>query len=76
MTAKLFSEMMNLNNRIRPFPFLDYKISSNETAILEMNGIIANTNNPIIRLKQDKLTFLNSSHKIILLLLTTIILQN
>ena len=35
MTAKLFSEMMNLKNRIRPFPFLDYKISSNETAILE-----------------------------------------
>ena len=33
--------------------FLDYKISSNETAILEMHGIISNTNNPIIRLKQD-----------------------
>lgn len=35
MTAKLFSEMMNLKDPIRPFPFLNYKISSNETTILE-----------------------------------------
>ena len=35
MTAKLFSEMMNLKDFVRPFPILDYKISSNETTILE-----------------------------------------
>jgi uncharacterized protein YecE (DUF72 family) len=35
MTAKLFSEMMNLKDHVRPFPILDYKISSNETTILE-----------------------------------------
>jgi hypothetical protein len=35
MTAKLFSKMMNLKDPIRPFPFLNYKISSNETTILE-----------------------------------------
>jgi len=31
MTAKLFSEMMNLKNHIRPFPILDYKLPFNET---------------------------------------------
>jgi hypothetical protein len=36
MTAKLFAEMMNLKNHVRPFPILDYKIpsSSNETILL------------------------------------------
>ena len=39
MTAKLFAEMMNLKNHVRPFPILDYKIpsSSNETNIFENN---------------------------------------
>lgn len=27
MTAKLFSEMMTLKNRIRPFPILDFKFT-------------------------------------------------
>jgi len=66
MTAKLFSEMMNLKDHVRPFPILDYKISSNETTILE------NKRNysiyKLIRLKQDKLIFQNSSNKIIQLL--------
>jgi hypothetical protein len=35
MTAKLFSEMMNLKDYIRPFPISDYKISSNEITQLE-----------------------------------------
>jgi hypothetical protein len=39
MTAKLFAEMMDLKNKIRPFPILDYKIpsSSNEKSIFENN---------------------------------------
>ncbi len=39
ITAKLFAEMMNLKNHVRPFPILDYKIpsSSNETNIFENN---------------------------------------
>ena len=28
MTAKLFAEMMDLKNKVRPFPILDYKIPS------------------------------------------------
>ena len=31
MTAKLFADMMNLKDRIRSFPILDYKLPSNET---------------------------------------------
>ncbi len=30
MTAKLFVEMMNLKNEIRPFPIVDYKIPFND----------------------------------------------
>jgi hypothetical protein len=30
ITAKLFAEMMNLKNKIKPFPVLDYKILFNE----------------------------------------------
>jgi hypothetical protein len=30
VTAKLFAEMMNLKNKIRPFPIVDYKIPFNE----------------------------------------------
>ena len=26
MTAKLFAEMMNLKNHVKPFPIMDYKI--------------------------------------------------
>jgi hypothetical protein len=40
MIAKLFAEMMNLKNHVKPFPILDYKIpysSSNETSIFENN---------------------------------------
>jgi hypothetical protein len=29
MTSKLFAEMMNLKNHIRPFPIVDYKIPFN-----------------------------------------------
>ena len=35
MTAKLFSEMMNLKDHIRSFPILDYKINSHEISISE-----------------------------------------
>jgi uncharacterized protein YecE (DUF72 family) len=36
MTAKLFAEMMNLKNHVRPFPILDYKIPFvNESGIFE-----------------------------------------
>ena len=35
MTAKLFSEMMNLKDHIRSFPILDYQILSNEISISE-----------------------------------------
>jgi hypothetical protein len=39
MTAKLFAEMMiDMKNNVKPFPILDYKItSSNETSIFENN---------------------------------------
>jgi hypothetical protein len=30
MTAKLFAEMLNLKDHVRPFPIIDYKISSQE----------------------------------------------
>ena len=30
MTAKLFAEMMNLNNKVKPFPIVDYKIPFTE----------------------------------------------
>ncbi len=30
MTAKIFSDMMNLKDRIRAFPILDYKLPFNE----------------------------------------------
>ena len=35
MTAKLFSEMMNLKDHIRSFPILDYKIQPHEISISE-----------------------------------------
>jgi len=35
MTANLFAEMMNLKDHIRPFPILDYKISSQEISTSE-----------------------------------------
>jgi hypothetical protein len=35
MTAKLFAEMMNLKNKIRPFPIVDYKIPFNEVSRTE-----------------------------------------
>ena len=35
MTAKLFSEMMNLKDHVRSFPILDYQIPSNEISISE-----------------------------------------
>ena len=38
MIAKLFAEMMNLKNIIRPFPIVDYKIPiSTDTRIFENN---------------------------------------
>jgi len=40
MTAKLFAEMMNLKNHLRPFPIVDYKIpSSNDISIFQNNRI-------------------------------------
>ena len=30
MSAKLFAEMMNLENKIRPFPILDYEVPFKE----------------------------------------------
>ena len=62
MTAKLFAEMMmDLKNNVKPFPILDYKItSSNETSIFENNHNIDHTKNNIILKELDKLTFLNS----------------
>jgi hypothetical protein len=41
MTAKLFAEMMNLKNHVRPFPLVDYKISSstNDISIFQNNRI-------------------------------------
>jgi uncharacterized protein YecE (DUF72 family) len=35
MTAKLFAEMMNLKNKIKPFPIVDYKIPFNEVSRTE-----------------------------------------
>ena len=35
MTAKLFAEMMNLKDHIRPFPILDNKIPSHEISTIE-----------------------------------------
>jgi uncharacterized protein YecE (DUF72 family) len=40
MTAKLFAEMMNLKNKIRPFPIIDYKIpTSTDSSINENDSI-------------------------------------
>jgi uncharacterized protein YecE (DUF72 family) len=40
MTAKLFAEMMNLKNKIRPFPIIDYKIpTSTDSSIFENDRI-------------------------------------
>ena len=40
MTAKLFAEMVNLKNHLRPFPIVDYKIpSSNDISIFQNNRI-------------------------------------
>jgi hypothetical protein len=35
MTAKLFAEMMNLKNKIRLFPIVDYKIPFNDESRTE-----------------------------------------
>jgi hypothetical protein len=44
MTAKLFAEMMDLRNHIRPFPVVDYKIpiptSSTDNSIFENDRMI------------------------------------
>jgi uncharacterized protein YecE (DUF72 family) len=40
MTAKLLAEMIDLKNKIRPFPIVDYKIpssSTNQTSVFENN---------------------------------------
>ena len=37
MTAKLFAEMMNLKNKIRPFPIVDYKIPFKEFSETKYN---------------------------------------
>jgi uncharacterized protein YecE (DUF72 family) len=52
MTAKLFAEMMNLKDHIRPFPILDNKIPSHEISTSEKK-ITEYTNNDIQ--SQDKL---------------------
>ena len=43
MTVQLFAEMMNLENHVRPFPLVDYKIpsfsSSNDNSIFQNNRI-------------------------------------
>ena len=40
MTVKLFAEMMNLKNHLRPFPIVDYKIpSSNDISIFQNKRI-------------------------------------
>jgi hypothetical protein len=61
MTVKLFAEMMNLKDHIRPFPILDYKIPFHEISTSEKK-ITEYTNNDIQ--SQDKLIFLNSSNNI------------
>ncbi len=35
MTAKLFAEMMNLKNKLRLFPIVDYKIPFNDESRTE-----------------------------------------
>ena len=35
MTAKLFAEMMNLQNKIKSFPSVDYKIPFNDVSKIE-----------------------------------------
>jgi hypothetical protein len=40
MTAKLFAEMINLENHVRPFPIINYKVStffSNKDSTFENN---------------------------------------
>ena len=37
MTAKLFAEMINLKNHVRPFPIVDYKIPFNEFSRTEQD---------------------------------------
>ena len=42
MTVQLFAEMMNLENHVRPFPLVDYKIPSsfsNDISIFQNNRI-------------------------------------
>ena len=73
MTAKLFAEMMNLKDHIRPFPILDYKYLLMKLVQVKKK-ITEYTNNDIQ--SQDKLTFLNSSNNItnwILLIISDII---
>ena len=40
MTAKLFAEMMNLKNKIRPFPIIDYKIPTSTDSSINENDRI------------------------------------
>jgi hypothetical protein len=37
MTAKLFAEMMDLQNKVRPFPIVDYQIPFNDISKTEEN---------------------------------------
>ena len=49
MTAKLFANMMNLNNKVRPFPIVDYKIPSFS---FDVASTVENNNNYRIYKKQ------------------------
>jgi hypothetical protein len=57
MTEKLFAEMMNLENKVKSFPIVDYKIPFKDFSELQVTKILKSINNYIPR--QDKLTFLN-----------------
>ena len=78
MTAKLFADMMNLEDRIRSFPILDYKLPSMKYLETKINKIIErinNNNNNNIQ-SQDRLTFQNSSNNLIFNDSTNKILSN
>ncbi len=49
MTAKLFANMMNSNNKVRPFPIVDYKIPSFS---FDVASTVENNNNYRIYKKQ------------------------
>ena len=61
VTAKLFANMLNLENKIRPFPIVDYKYLLVLAALLKINKISMSINKYVQR--QDTLIFLNSSDK-------------